>query len=80
MQARGELRLEALVVAGDPLYFRMIVDALQQRNIPLVGGFYDNWPEGISPPWDAQSKDIVVIPKTQEVILSTVPVGYVTLH
>lgn len=79
--------LTAVLIGGDVEHFLRNERCLEVHEIPIVGEYLDGWTEGlikIEHPEEVRKKiaqkDIVVIPKTQEVILYSDPIGFKRLR
>lgn len=78
--------LSAVPVGGDKNHFQRNMKILESYQIPIVGRYCDEWMDDGGMLFDMPGtkstkgdKHLVAVPKTQEVLMYSRPVGYVSL-
>ena len=73
--------LTSVVIGGDPKHFKLILEWLDSKHIPIIGQYLDGAEYCIAdfPGVDDLLKSLLVLPSTQEVILFSRKSGFMQL-
>ncbi len=81
LKQKGEIEgLQAVLIGGDRDHFNHNKKFLLERGIKIIGSYVDGWQNDTSNDSSRIGpKDLLVVPKTREVIMFSEPIGYLQL-